>query len=56
VRWGVWRCLWEACLLIGFVFFSFVLLGEVSCNGCCWGLGYAGAWIQVEAFVGVLTD
>ena len=48
---------WKSCLLMtGFVFLSCFFLGsEASYTGCCWQLGDARC-IQVEAFMGILTN
>ena len=57
VRWYVFRYLWEVCLLmIGFVFVLFVVWVRHPALGAAWQLNDASSWIQVEAFIGVLTN
>ena len=44
------------CWWLGLCFCLVCCLGEKSCTGCCWKLGFAGSCIQVEAFVEVITN
>ena len=47
----------ESCMLtIGFVFLTCLFLSEESFTGCGKKLSDAGSFVQVEAFVGVLTN
>ena len=43
-------------LMIGFVFLPCLFLSEESFTGCGKQLNDAGSFVQMEAFVGVLTN